>query len=190
MNAPLANKIDLTFLHLDIDRNGLIERQDMLGLGSRLLLKFSEPTSTAKGQALLEAFDRFWDALAEHCDTDRDHQITPDEYRAGMIAAFVDGGKFDDIFRPAARALAIVADTDGDGRIDQAEFQAMEAVLGISAEDSRMAFDKLDTDSDGALSVQEYLDAVRDYYTNPDPEAPGNWLYGPAFQTPLSRAGL
>ncbi|MFI6642625.1 EF-hand domain-containing protein [Streptomyces sp. NPDC050504] len=185
----LANKIDLSFLHIDIDRNGVIERQDLLGLAARLLLALGEPSSTSRGQRLLGAFDLFWDTLAAHCDVDRDGRITPVEYRTGMLTAFVDGDRFDEVFLPAAAALAGVADTDGDGLIDRPEFQTLETVLGVAEPDSRAAFDRLDTDGDGTLRVAEYLVAVRDYYTSPDPEAPGNWLYGAAFQVPPPRRG-
>jgi Ca2+-binding EF-hand superfamily protein len=188
MNTALHHKIDWSFLHIDIDRNGVIERQDLLGLASQLLLTFSEPSSTPRGQALMDAFDRFWDTLAAHCDTDRDGRITPVEYRTAMVAAFVDGGLFESVFRPAAEALAIIADTDGDGSIDQSEFQAMEAVLGIPEIQSRIAFHRLDTDHDGVLDVAEYLAAVRDYYTSTDPDAPGNWLYGATFRFPFPPA--
>ncbi|MFE7133966.1 EF-hand domain-containing protein [Streptomyces sp. NPDC057638] len=186
MDRLLTNKIDWSYLHIDIDRNGLIERQDLLGLASQVLLTFSEPSSTPKGQALMGAFDRFWDTLAAHCDTDRDGRITPAEYRTGMLAAFVDGDLFDQIFQPAAEALAVIADTDGDGTIDRSEFQAMEAVLGVAENQSHIAFDRLDTDANGTLEVSEYLAAVRGYYTSDDPDAPGNWLYGATFRFPLA----
>ena len=184
--GTLATKLDRSFLHLDVDRNGQIEREDLLGLGARLLLTFAEPTSTPKGQALLAAFDRFWDTLADHCDSDRDGHISPAEYRTGMLAAFVAGDRYEAIFQPAAGALAIVADTDGDGRIDRAEFLAMEAALGVAEADADHAFTRLSTH--GHLDVRKYFDAVRDYYTSPDPQAPGNWLYGPAFHVPPSPA--
>ncbi|WP_445394910.1 EF-hand domain-containing protein [Streptomyces sp. LE64] len=184
----LANKLDWSYLHIDADRNGLIERQDLLGLAAHLLLTYAEPSSTPKGQALMGAFDRFWDTLSAHCDTDRDGRITPSEYRDGMRAAYVDGDRFDAIFHPAATALALVADTDGDGGIDRPEFLAMEAVLGVSQAEGRTAFERLDTNADGALDVPEYLTAVREYYTSPDPDAPGNWLYGATFRFPFPAA--
>ena len=44
------------------------------------------------------------------------------------------------------------------------------------------AFGHLDTDGDGAISVQEYVTAVRDYYTNPAEDTPGSWLYPKALE--------
>jgi Ca2+-binding EF-hand superfamily protein len=41
------------------------------------------------------------------------------------------------------------------------------------------AFNRIDTDGDGTLSTQELVAAIRAYYIGTDPEAPGNWLFGP-----------
>lgn len=147
-------------------------------------MALGEPSTTAKGQRLLGAFDRFWDTLAAHCDADRDGRITPAEYREGMLTTFVDGEHFDPVFLPAAAALVTVADHDEDGTVDRSEFQTLEGVMGIAEADSLAAFEHLDTNGDGVLEIEEYLVAIRDYYTSSDPDAPGNWLYGPAFQLP------
>ncbi|MFD3547635.1 hypothetical protein ACFWUW_18875 [Streptomyces sp. NPDC058655] len=48
----------------------------------------------------------------------------------------------------------------------------------LTAEDADAPFARIDKNHDGYLSVDELLDAVRDYYTGTDEDAPGNLLFG------------
>ncbi|MFI9000530.1 hypothetical protein [Streptomyces sp. NPDC053541] len=40
------------------------------------------------------------------------------------------------------------------------------------------AFRHLDRDGDGTLTRAEVRTAVIEYFTSPDPNAPGNWYFG------------
>ncbi|MDX2392977.1 hypothetical protein NJL88_23500 [Streptomyces sp. DK15] len=44
--------------------------------------------------------------------------------------------------------------------------------------DTEALFARIDKNHDGYLSVDELLDAVREYYTGDDEDAPGNLLFG------------
>ncbi|MFD4675689.1 EF-hand domain-containing protein [Lentzea sp. NPDC058450] len=182
MKQVLQHRIDSTFAHYDVNRNGVIELADIYALANRLLKAFGEPASSDRGRDLIEAYDRFWELLVDHCDTDRDGRIGPDEYREAMIEAFVDHGPFDADLLEIVTSLLALIDTNGDGRVDAGEFQVLLRARGLSEEECGLAFAHLDTDGDGAISVQEYVAAVRDYYTNPADDTPGSWLYPKALQ--------
>jgi Ca2+-binding EF-hand superfamily protein len=177
----MNRKIDICFGHLDVDGNGVIERDDLLGLGSRLVAQFGESPTSPKATGVAAGMVRFWEALTSAADADGNGQITPQEYRIGMTNAFVtDEGGFERAFRPMAQALCGLMDTDGDGTVSRDEFHTFQKVLRTSGENTKLAFEKLDTDGSGELSVDELLAAMRDYYTNPheDETALGNWLFG------------
>ncbi|MFG2006855.1 EF-hand domain-containing protein [Spirillospora sp. NPDC048911] len=179
----MIRKIDVCFGHLDVDGNGAVERDDLLGLGSRLVAQFGESPTSPKATAMAAGMARFWEALSRAADADGDGRITPEEYRRGMIGAFVDDASgFDRAFLPMAQAVCALMDTDGDGTVSRQEFSEFHRVMRTSVENADLAFDKLDTDGSGDLSVTEVLAAMRDYYTNPDEgsEALGNWLFGRA----------
>ena len=182
MTQVLQDRIDTTFAHYDVNRNGLIELADFYALAERLLQAFGEPASSERGRELVEAYDGFWDVLVEHCDADRDGRISPEEYQRAMTAAFVDGGAFDLVFPEIAKSLLDIADTNGDGRVDASEFAVLLKARGLTEAECGLAFTHLDTDGDGAISVQEYVAAVKDYYTNPARDTPGNWLYPASLQ--------
>jgi Ca2+-binding EF-hand superfamily protein len=182
MKQVLQHRIDATFAHYDVNGNGVIELADVYALANRLLRAFGEPASSERGRQLVEAYDRFWEMLAAHCDADRDGHVSPEEYREAMIVMFVTGGPIEADFLEVVQELLALVDTDGDGRVDAGEFAVLLKARGLGEEECGVAFAHLDTDGDGAISVQEYVAAVRDYYTNPAQDTPGSWLYPKALQ--------
>ena len=182
MKQVLQHRIDSTFAHYDVNGNGVIELADVYALAERLLRAFGEPASSERGRELVEAHDRFWEMLVAHCDTDRDGQVSPEEYREAMIQMFVTGGPIEADFLEVVQELLDLVDTDEDGRVDAGEFTVLLRARGLGADECAVAFAHLDTDGDGAISVQEYVSAVRDYYTNPAEDTPGSWLYPKALQ--------
>ncbi|WP_026212157.1 EF-hand domain-containing protein [Longispora albida] len=177
--ALLDTKLSRAFGHLDIDGNGVIERDDLLALGSRLLAGFGEPPTSTRGQEVTRTLDAFWNTLLGYMDLDGDGMITPDEFHRGMRGAFVEGSEYEAIFDPAAQSFAVLCDTDHDGEIAEQEFLVMQQAFGTGASEARQAFTRLDRDGDGTVTVAEYLEAVRQFYTGSDEDVPGNWLYGP-----------
>lgn len=171
-------KIDRSFAHIDVDGNGVITRDDLQGLGARLLVGFGASPAGDRGRRVADSFDDLWETLAAAVDLDRDSRITPGEYRTSVIVSFIDGDRFEPVFRPAIEAVLALADTDADGFLGPEEFQLVHEAFGRSGEDSEHAFAALDLDADGALSRDELLRAARDYYTSADPGAIGNLLFG------------
>ncbi|MQY10857.1 N-succinylglutamate 5-semialdehyde dehydrogenase [Streptomyces sp. RB5] len=179
-DALLDQKIDTCFGHIDADGNGSLDREDLFTLGARLLAAFGEAATSPKGTRLMNGMVTFWDAVAAAADADGDGRLTPEEYRTGMKGAFITSGEgFSQAFRPMLEAVCLLLDTDGDGGVDEKEFQVWQEVFRTAPQDRAAAFRALDTDGSGRLTVDELLTAMRQYYTSNDPSAPGNVLYGP-----------
>ncbi|MEU6742094.1 EF-hand domain-containing protein [Streptosporangium sandarakinum] len=178
-NQLLNRKIDICFGHGDQNGDGILEPADALALAARIIAYLGEPFNSPKAQALLDGFENFWKHVSARMDTNQDGKVTPLEWRTGMIGAFAGDSKaFDEGFRPLAEALWSICDRDDDGTVGPNEFAAFQRAFGTSPANSMIAFDRLDKDKSGTLSVDELLAAWQEYYTSPDPEAPGNWLFG------------
>jgi Ca2+-binding EF-hand superfamily protein len=71
-----------------------------------------------------------------------------------------------------------IFDRDHDGRINLDDWQLFFRTTGVAEEHFATAFDKLDRDGNGYLTIDEIAAAGREFYGSDDPDAPGNWLYG------------
>lgn len=171
-------KIDVCFAHADQNGDGVMDQSDVIALGARIIVYIGESFTSPKAQTVLEAFENFAKYMISVMDTNMDNQVSPLEWRDGMKRAFANGSDYDDHLRPIGVALWNLADKDGDGRVNVNEFAAFQRAMGTSPGNSRIAFEKMDRNNDGSLSVEEMLQAHREFYTSPDPDAPGNWLYG------------
>jgi Ca2+-binding EF-hand superfamily protein len=76
-------------------------------------------------------------------------------------------------------AVAELCDGDADGLIGRGEFRTMLAAFGTAYDDVDVAFDRLDRTGEGVLTVDELVQAAKEFYVGDDPAAVGNWLYGP-----------
>lgn len=180
----LDRKIDVCFGHGDQNNDGVLEMADALALAARIVAYLHEPFDSPKATALFQAFGTFWETVSQVMDADKDSRITPLEWRTGL-KVFQESKRFDEGFRPLAEALWSICDRDNNGRVTQKEFAAFHKAFGMSPEKSTEAFERLDRDHDGHLSVDELLQAWQEYYTSTDPEAPGNWLFGDIWETQI-----
>ncbi|MFJ2029165.1 EF-hand domain-containing protein [Streptosporangium sp. NPDC087985] len=175
----LHHKLGRAFAQMDVDGKGKIKRDDLLGLGARILIGFGESPTSPTGSRLVHGFESLWQTLSAEIGADGDGSISPQEFQAGMISAFGDGDRSDPVLRSVAEAIGALCDADGDGAVGPAEFRVMLTAFGTAHDDVDAAFDRLDRDHDGSIPVGELIEAVRQYYTSTDPNATGNWLFGP-----------
>jgi Ca2+-binding EF-hand superfamily protein len=81
------------------------------------------------------------------------------------------------VLTPFAAAAFRLVDTDGDGKVDLAEWRSFQEGLG-NGDAAEASFQRMDINHNGYLTVEELLDAAHEYFTSPDPDARGGWFFG------------
>ncbi|SEH02034.1 Ca2+-binding protein, EF-hand superfamily [Nonomuraea solani] len=180
LTALQERKLDRAFGHMDVDRSGDLELDDLIALGVRVLAAFGVSPDSDLGHRLFGTYTDFWEVLLAKIDLDGDRKISREEYRLGMNTAFIeDPDGYERALRPAIQATLDVTDVNGNRMLDLEEFQRFQSAFGTSPEDAELAFRKIDTDGSGALSIEELVEAGRQFYLSEDPDLTGNWLFGP-----------
>ncbi len=166
------------FAVIDIDGNGVWQRDDYQLLTRRLCETFGHPADSAAGQAVAAGQRALFDALLSHMDADGDQEITRDEFAAALGRSIKDRPGFDTAVHVAARTLLQMADQDGNGALDAGEYARLAAVYGARPEEAARAFDRLDQNRNGMLDTAELAQAISQFFTSRDPGARGNVAFG------------
>lgn len=162
------------FRCLDADNSGFIGKEDAEIFASRFAkLRSAEPGSEIH-QDLLSKWLRVWENFWSKADSDGDGKVSPEEFCEG-IEKGVSNPDFND---PLIESVFEIVDLDGDGQISQEEHRLFFSVFDMDAEQSAFVFSKLDINQDGILTKQEFVSAKREFLTEKEPGAVGNWFWG------------
>lgn len=174
----LERKFKKRFSQLDTDGDGFVEREDYMSQAQDYLQRYGESSDSDKGRAVIETYERMWAGQAAVSDVNIDGRVSFEEYKSYLLSSEFRDGMLGPSSHPAKDYLFDVCDGDGDGFIGIAEFRARPTISQLTEEESDEIFRSLDTDSDGLLSRADVQQAVRDFFTSSDSQAPGNFFFG------------
>ena len=177
-------KLATMFAALDLDHDGAIELTDYTRrVGAIAHVKGWLPDSPLYARNFAFALAE-WGNLAESADTNQDGRVTLEEFlRYGEN--FLDD-------RDAVRAYARgdvqlifdAMDVDGDGRLTVAEYRAYLRACGADDAIADAFFAHADLDEDGRVTRDELSHAVQEFLLSENPDAAGNYLFGPILPDP------
>ncbi len=178
-NGIRARKFRRWFDALDVDGNGTITRRDLTLMSERYIAARNVAAQSPEAQQLTTALDGLWSGLIGSADRDGDGRVTFAEMFAVLEPATADPALYPEQFGQLGELFFELADADGDGSIDLAEFTHIFGATGRApGEECTEVFDQLDLDSSRALSRPEYHKALREFLYGNDPAAPANHLFG------------
>jgi Ca2+-binding EF-hand superfamily protein len=130
-------------------------------------------------QRLREGYAKRWVHMGVAADVDRNHAVDLSEWLAYWDEVLADDKRFDAEVATLEERFFEIFDTDEDGVIGPDEFCNFFSCHGLSAAMARQIFLDLDANGDGVVSHQELMEMAREFYRGNDPDAPGNFLFGP-----------
>ncbi|MBI3269406.1 MAG: EF-hand domain-containing protein [Planctomycetes bacterium] len=172
-------KFTARFRHMDCDGSGQLTKEDFVTLAERLIAARPSPPTPASATRIREAYARMWEGMQRHADTDGDQRITLDEYVQACGRMVEQPERFDRLIGELAPIVLRLYDMNGDDTLSLSEFLTMTRALSLADDAATDMFRRLDRDGSGTLSVTEICAAVREFYLSADPNAPGNWFFGP-----------
>jgi Ca2+-binding EF-hand superfamily protein len=172
--------IGLVFDALDTDRDGYITEDDLVAAGHRALDAFGITDAGLRAE-ILGMSQSAWQRLRADCDSDGDGRVSRAEHTAAYTAGL--GGPqayYQQLTGPIVDRYARLIDQDGDGFIEAGEYARLFASHGVDEGIARAAFERLDADADGKISVAEFSDAIGQLMLSQDPADPGTVVLGPS----------
>ncbi|MEV6161926.1 EF-hand domain-containing protein [Streptomyces sp. NPDC052052] len=177
-SAVKSQKFSILFDWFDQGRDGQLTQDDLRATADVFARVAAEDDHT-NITAMRDAFERWWQLLLRHGDTNGDGRLSRQEFIAVTEANVTAPEHFGGAVMAIIDALMNTLDTDRDGFLSRDEYVRMYDALGISPERSGEAFTRLDLNGDGVISHEEFRMAISDFYLSTDPDAPGNYMLGP-----------
>lgn len=182
LRAKISHGFDL----LDADGDGALTEADHVTMGHRAADTLGYRRDSAETAAMVAAYVAIWrDLHAPHVGGP-DGRLLKEEFLASTLALAADRQAAAATVGALARKFFAIADADADGMVGRAEFDAFQRshFPDIPQADLDEAFTHLDRDGDGTLAAPEFEQAIIEYWSSTDPDAPGTWWMGrPAFDT-------
>ncbi|WP_394436502.1 EF-hand domain-containing protein [Streptomyces sp. SGAir0957] len=175
----LTAKVRHAFDLLDTDGDGVLTEADHVLMGRRSAEELHRTPDPSQVEAMVAAYRNAWQQAHQH-HADSEGRLLRGVFVDSVQALFADAALADEVCEGILRSVLSVADLEGTGEIAPDAYRAF--VLGqtprLPREEIEESFRRIDRDGNGVISKDELKQAVVEYFTSDDPEAPGNWLFG------------
>ncbi len=169
-------KLAVLFHANDANRDGFLEQEDF----ERIADLYAQPRGWQPGSpgydSLHATFLGIWQGLRESAHPARADRVTLDEMLASFDRLFESGS---DVVAQWSDLVCSTLDADGDGKLGVAEYRQLLATASLDAHVADQTFPRLDLNSDGYITKEELNQLFDEFFLSDDPNAPGNWLWGP-----------
>ena len=180
------HKLKHLFHMLDANRDGRVSREDYDEIANRVaILADIAPGSDSHSQ-MVESFRNIWNVVSQLAGVEATGQVTVDRF----IPAYTKWLSNRDAVIPMLgkvmqATMGFMAKGD-DWTITRREWLVNKFAWNMNYIDANAAFDRLDRNRDGLLQRSEMLTNLEEFLFSEDPEALGNWFFGPL--APVSAA--
>jgi Ca2+-binding EF-hand superfamily protein len=176
----LTAKITYGFDHLDADGDGQLTEDDHVLMGQRVAASLGHASGSPAEQQIIDAYLRIWRELHLPHIPGGGTAISKEQFLTSTRTLAGDPAAARTTVGALAQAFLAIADTDHDGQVSPAEFFVFQRghFPNLTETDANEAFSHLDADGNGLLSAEEFTQAIIEFWSSTDPNAPGNWWMG------------
>ncbi len=166
MATVQEERLERRFQLWDNDGDGDVDKSDYRAEAEEILSNLDASSTSPKGKAVMDAYLGMWDYLAEKAGVGADGALSLDQFKAVVQAEVLDAGNagFANVVRPTIQAIVALLDKNGDNQVSPEEFKGWMAAIGVDPSEGEDAFQQIDTNGNGYLSIDELVNAVRDYH--------------------------
>ncbi len=164
---------------LDYNDDGVLEKQDFVGVADRLAEMRGYEDGSSKHTAIRQEILRMWTNARALSGKEGKTQITLEDWLAHEQEVLDSNVLIHSYVQGIARVIFDILDADNDGVISEEEYLKFFQSFRGDEDDGKLAFQKLDPDEKGHLTRKQFLEAVTEFHLSDDPDARGNWLFGP-----------
>jgi Ca2+-binding EF-hand superfamily protein len=177
--SPLQRqKLLHLFRLLDTNHNDLFEQGDVIILIDRIAeARHYAPDSQAY-RILHHAYLRAFERVAGNIGREDDGVITREQWLAFFERATQSTTFYDEFIAPLLSSMIALLDVNGDDKIQIDDLRILARGVGTPFTVVTGIFEKLDTNRDGVLSLEEAGVAMRTFFLSDDASLPGNWAFG------------
>ena len=170
------------FAYHDIDGDGYLTAKDFVKWGEHLEKLFAN-ASEAKKKMLKEQQNRLWVDLMDGRGKGPDYKVTENMFIEKCFN-MVNREGAEDYVRMEWRGLFEVMDLNQDGVISKKEHRCFfEATENIGPNGAIVAFSAIDTNMDGTITCDEYVNAATEFFLNfADETKPSKHFFGPLMK--------
>ena len=172
-------KLIALFNLYDVNKNGFLEQADYEQVGQNLTTTLNLQPGSPESTRLYAQPMSSWNTIYQLCGAPSNQRVTQEEYLAALDQLLSDKNNYHAIVGNWTDSIIRLSDRDGDGRLSQQEIVANGRSYNVDEATTNEAFRRLDQDGDGYLTREEILRSVEEFFYSEDPQAPGNWLFGP-----------
>jgi Ca2+-binding EF-hand superfamily protein len=165
MASAKHERLQRHFESLDADADGHLEPEEWEAPARRILEALSEPSTSPRAQVVVASYQKMWNYLAGQAGTGTS-TLTLGQFEQAIDSHIVnpDDTDFSDVLRDAIRAVAGLFDRDAKGAVTPEGFTSWLRAAGADTSKAQETFRQIDVDDDGDLTVDELMQAVRDYH--------------------------
>jgi hypothetical protein len=190
---PRARNAGFAFDTSDMDHDGYLDHRDMRVVASALCDRLGLGDPSPPRDRIKDAYERAWRYACGTIGTEPGCRISREAYVRYALSPQLDRTTFvAHVVWPITDALWDALDTDGDEKLDKAEYLRLWAAYDVDAQAAREAFDLLRSRRAEHLSKDEFAQAIYDFYYRGDAAVPilGNFAPTPPQElSPLTEPG-